>query len=117
MGAPSNSNGHIFVPYPINGRIFVPVPSKARCTTSPRTRCLAQGGFKYNSDSYADDLPYWNTSFGKPMLIIPYTLDNNDMRFAQALEGDRFFNYLKVTGLGSRVKGLGSGVHELGFGV
>lgn len=55
-----------------------------------------EGGFMYNSDSYADDLPYWNTSFGKPLLIIPYTLDNNDMRFSQALEGDRFFNYLKV---------------------
>jgi len=54
-----------------------------------------EGGFLYNSDSYADDLPYWNTSFGRPMLIIPYTLDNNDMRFAQSLEGDRFFNYLK----------------------
>jgi len=54
-----------------------------------------EGGFLYNSDSYADDLPYWNTQFGKPLLIIPYTLDNNDMRFAQSLEGDRFFNYLK----------------------
>jgi peptidoglycan/xylan/chitin deacetylase (PgdA/CDA1 family) len=58
---------------------------------------VEEGGFLYNSDSYADDLPYWNTQYGRPILIIPYTLDNNDMRFAQALEGDRFFHYLKDT--------------------
>jgi len=38
---------------------------------------VEEGGFQYSADSYADDLPYWNTSFGKPLLIIPYTLDNN----------------------------------------
>ena len=54
-----------------------------------------EGGFLYNSDTYADDLPWWNLAYGKPLLMIPYTLDNNDMRFAQALEGDRFFAYLK----------------------
>ncbi len=51
--------------------------------------------YRYDSDSYADDLPYWNYEFGRPHLIVPYTLDNNDMRFAQALEGERFFQYLK----------------------
>ena len=36
-----------------------------------------------SADTYADDLPYWNLAYGKPLLMIPYTLDNNDMRFAQ----------------------------------
>ena len=51
---------------------------------SPNTRRLvaAHGGFLYESDSYADDLPFYVTAAGKPMLIIPYTLDNNDMKYA-----------------------------------
>ena len=56
---------------------------------------VEEGGFLYDADSYADDLPYWNYDYGKPHLVVPYTLDNNDMRFAQALEGDRFFRYLR----------------------
>lgn len=56
---------------------------------------VEEGGFLYDSDSYADDLPYWNYDHGRPHLIVPYTLDNNDMRFAQGLEGERFFQYLK----------------------
>lgn len=68
--------------------------------TSPNTRDLVveAGGFLYDSDSYADDLPYWNLDYEKPHLIIPYTLDVNDMRFAtnQGFNcGDQFFNYLK----------------------
>lgn len=67
---------------------------------SPNTRRLIveAGGFLYDADSYADDLPYWNHDYGKPHLIIPYTLDNNDMRFATAQgfnSGDQFFTYLK----------------------
>lgn len=67
---------------------------------SPHTRKLVveAGGFLYDSDSYADDLPYWTHEFGKPHLIIPYTLDNNDMRFASAQgfnSGDQFFAYLR----------------------
>lgn len=67
---------------------------------SPNTRklILEQGGFLYDSDSYADDLPYWNHDYGKPHLIIPYTLDTNDMRFAapQGFNcGDQFYSYLK----------------------
>ena len=56
------------------------------------------GGFLYDSDSYADDLPYWEQVSGKPRLIVPYTLDTNDMRFVQAQgfhSGDQFFAYLK----------------------
>jgi len=51
---------------------------------SLRTRRLVaeHGGFLYDSDSYADDLPYYVQAAGKPLLIVPYTLDNNDMKFA-----------------------------------
>lgn len=67
---------------------------------SPHTRKLVveEGGFLYEADSYADDLPYWDLSYGKPQLIIPYTLDNNDMRFATPQgfnSGDQFFAYLR----------------------
>jgi putative urate catabolism protein len=67
---------------------------------SPHTRFLVveEGGFLYDADSYADDLPYWTTEFGKPHLIIPYTLDTNDMRFATYAgfnSGDQFFAYLR----------------------
>lgn len=70
---------------------------------SPNTRklVLEQGHFVYDSDSYADDLPYWhNPSTDKPHLIIPYTLDVNDMRFAAPQgfnAGDQFYNYLVDT--------------------
>jgi len=68
--------------------------------TSPNTRDLVQevGGFLYDADSYADDLPYWVTDYEAPYLIVPYTLDTNDMRFAtnQGFNcGDQFFTYLK----------------------
>ena len=57
-----------------------------------------EGGCDYVSDSYADDLPYWHEHNGKHQLIIPYTLDSNDMRFATPQgfnSGDQFFSYLK----------------------
>jgi len=59
---------------------------------------LDEGGFLYSSDSYADDLPYWVNGPKGPHLIIPYTLDANDMRFVNAQgfgSGDDFFTYLK----------------------
>ncbi|BAU40525.1 allantoinase PuuE [Leptolyngbya sp. O-77] len=67
---------------------------------SPNTRRLVveEGGFLYDADSYSDDLPYWVHDYGKPHLVIPYTLDNNDMRFATAQgfnSGDQFFAYLR----------------------
>ena len=49
-------------------------------------------------DSYSDDLPYYETVNGRPHLIVPYTLDTNDMRFASAQgfnSGTQFFDYLK----------------------
>jgi putative urate catabolism protein len=67
---------------------------------SPRTRRLVveEGGFLYDSDSYADDLPYWLEVDGRPHLVIPYTLDNNDMKFALDNgfnQGEDFFGYLR----------------------
>jgi len=75
---------------------------------SPNTRRLVveQGGYLYDADSYADDLPYWTqvdiVRDGKPQrvpqLIVPYTLDSNDMRFAAMQgfnSGTQFFDYLK----------------------
>jgi putative urate catabolism protein len=70
--------------------------------TGENTRRLVaeHGGFLYDSDSYADDLPYWEDVQDKQQLIVPYTLDTNDMRFVQAQgfhNGDQFFTYLKDT--------------------
>jgi peptidoglycan/xylan/chitin deacetylase (PgdA/CDA1 family) len=68
--------------------------------TSPNTRRLVaeDGGFVYDADDYNDDLPFYDARYGKPQLVVPYTLDANDMRFATAQgfnSGDDFFNYLK----------------------
>jgi putative urate catabolism protein len=71
-----------------------------RCSPNTRRIVVEEGGFVYNADSYADDLPYWDNTYGKPQLIVPYTLDANDMRFATAQgfnSGDQFFAYLKDT--------------------
>ena len=67
---------------------------------SPATRqlILEEGGFLYDSDSYADDLPYWIAGDHKPHLVVPYTLDNNDMRFASPggfNSGEQFYTYLR----------------------
>ncbi|CED59319.1 Putative polysaccharide deacetylase family protein [Moritella viscosa] len=66
----------------------------------PNTRRLVaeEGGFLYDSDAYDDDLPYWVKANNQPHLVIPYTLDVNDMRFATAQgfnSGEQFFQYLK----------------------
>jgi len=69
-----------------------------RCSPNTRDLVFEDGGFLYDSDSYSDDLPYWEKRGKKKQLIIPYTLDNNDMRFAtnQGFNtGDHFYNYLK----------------------
>jgi OHCU decarboxylase len=69
-----------------------------RCSKNTINLVSAQGGFEYISDSYADDLPYWVRSNGEDQLIVPYTLDANDMRFATPQgfnSGDQFFTYLK----------------------
>ena len=69
-----------------------------RCSPNTRDLVFEDGGFLYDSDSYSDDLPYWEQRGKKKQLIVPYTLDNNDMRFAtnQGFNtGDHFYNYLK----------------------
>jgi putative urate catabolism protein len=70
-----------------------------RCSINTTRLVMEEGGFLYSSDSYADDLPYWiDGPQGGKHLIIPYTLDANDMRFATAQgfnSGDQFFSYLK----------------------
>lgn len=70
--------------------------------TSPNTARLVveEGGFTYDADSYADDLPYYDTRFGTPQLIVPYTLDVNDMKIVAYngfSEGEEFFRYLRDT--------------------
>jgi OHCU decarboxylase len=69
-----------------------------RCSVNTVPLVAQEGGFDYISDTYDDDLPYWMTVEGRDQLIIPYTLDANDMRFATPQgfnAGDQFFNYLK----------------------
>jgi peptidoglycan/xylan/chitin deacetylase (PgdA/CDA1 family) len=77
---------------------------------SPNTLRLVMehGGFRYDADHYGDDLPFWmqvehkdpdsGLTVVKPQLIVPYTLDTNDMRFAAMQgfnSGTQFFDYLK----------------------
>src|SRR5437867_1771239 len=67
---------------------------------SPNTRRLVveAGGFLYDADAYNDDLPYWVEVNGAPHLVVPYTLDNNDMKFGTPQgfnSGDDFFAYLR----------------------
>ena len=67
--------------------------------TSDNTRRIVaeEGGFLYDADDYSDDLPFWSTQTDTPHLIVPYTLDTNDMRFATAQgfhTGDQFAAYL-----------------------
>lgn len=66
----------------------------------PNTRrlCVEEGGFVYDADAYDDDLPHWDVEHGRPHLIVPYTLDANDMRFATSQgfnSGEQFFAYLR----------------------
>ena len=69
-----------------------------RCSPNTLDLVIEEGGFLYCSDTYSDDLPYWIKKGNKKQLMIPYTLDNNDMRFATNQgfnSGDQFFSYLK----------------------
>ena len=69
-----------------------------RCSPNTRDLVFDDGEFLYDSDSYSDDLPYWEYKKNKKQLIIPYTLDNNDMRFATSQgfnTGEQFYTYLK----------------------
>jgi putative urate catabolism protein len=82
---------------------------------------MREGGFVYSADSYADELPYWVRGPRGPHLIVPYTLDANDMRFATAQgfnSGEQFFAYLKdsfdllyAEGAAGQPKMLSVGLH------
>ena len=92
---------HIIKSYEIIKSIFGEYPlGWYTGRTSPNTRRLIVENTNviYDSDSYSDDLPYWEKINDKKHLIIPYTLDNNDMRFATNQgfnSGEQFFQYLK----------------------
>lgn len=67
-----------------------------RPSLNTRRLVIEQGGFLYDSDSYADDLPYWCYDYGRPHLILPYSIDTNDSRFFRTsgfVTGEDFFQY------------------------
>ena len=69
-----------------------------RCGPNSHRLVVEDGGFVYSADSYADDLPYWDSTADVPQLMVPYTLDANDMRFATPQgfnSGQQFYDYLK----------------------
>ncbi|MEM8577439.1 MAG: allantoinase PuuE [Pseudomonadota bacterium] len=91
-----------------------------RCSTNT-VRLAAQRGMDWISDVYDDDLPYWARLEGRDQLLIPYTLDCNDMRFATAQgfnSGDQFYAYLRDTfdalyaeGTAGQAKMMSVGLH------
>ena len=92
-----------------------------RCSENTVALVAEEGGFDYAADSYADDLPYWMQFASGPQLIVPYTLDINDMRFATAQgfnSGDQFYIYLQdsfdalyAEGIAGRPKMMSIGLH------
>lgn len=69
-----------------------------RCSDNTMRLVSEEGGFAYGADAYADDLPYWERYGTRDQLVVPYTLDVNDMRFATPQgfnSGDQFYAYLK----------------------
>ena len=91
---------HPLVPFLLALLPVIVAVASATGRTSERTRSLVveEGGFLYDADDYSDDLPFLTEVNGHAHLVIPYTLDNNDMKFAVPpgfTSGDGFFNYLK----------------------
>ncbi|UXX83044.1 allantoinase PuuE [Roseovarius pelagicus] len=92
-----------------------------RCSNNTMRLAAETGQFAYIADSYADDLPYWMHTGGRDQLVVPYTMDCNDMRFAiQAgfTTGDQFESYLKdsfdclyAEGVAGQPKMLSIGLH------
>ncbi|WP_099867389.1 allantoinase PuuE [Pararhizobium haloflavum] len=69
-----------------------------RCSENTVDLVTGEGGFAYVSDSYADDLPYWHEHAGRHQLVVPYTLETNDMRFSTIsgfAQGEDFYAYLR----------------------
>jgi peptidoglycan/xylan/chitin deacetylase (PgdA/CDA1 family) len=67
--------------------------------TNTTRRLLAEHGFSYHMDDYSDDVPFWDTSCGKPIVIVPYALDTNDMKLwmAPAYTPDQWLKYVNDT--------------------
>jgi hypothetical protein len=90
-GARAHRQGGEVVPAdrrPVAGRLVLPL------WTSVNTRrlLLEHGGFTYDSDYYGDELPFWQTVAGKPHLVIPYSLTNNDGKYAVTMgHADQWF--------------------------
>ncbi len=92
-----------------------------RCSENTVRLIAEEGGFAYVSDTYDDDLPYWARISGRDQLVIPYTLEANDMRFATApgwVTGQDFYTYLKdafdelyAEGLAGAPKMMSIGLH------
>lgn len=92
-----------------------------RCSVNTVDLVAEEGGFDYVADSYADDLPYWIQFDGRDQLVVPYTLDANDMRFATPQgfnSGEQFYTYLKdsfdalyAEGAAGQPKMLSIGLH------
>ena len=92
-----------------------------RSSENSQDLCAEHDHFEYCADTYADDLPYWRASQSGPQLMVPYTLDANDMRFASPQgfnSGDQFFAYLKdsfdvlyAEGLAGSPKMMSVGLH------
>lgn len=124
MSDPETERAHMAEAVAIITRLFG-APPRGWYTgrDSPYTRELlvAHGGFAYDSDSYADDLPYWVRVAGTDHLVIPYTLETNDMRFASPAgfaNGEEFFAYLRdafdvlyAEGVAGAPKMLSVGLH------
>jgi putative urate catabolism protein len=99
--APATEKAHLEKAIEIHERVTGERPLGwylGRCSPNTHRLVAEEGGFLYNADSYADDLPYWDRSHATPQLVVPYTLDANDMRFATAQgfnSGQQFFEYLR----------------------
>lgn len=71
---------------------------QGRCSMNTVALGCEEGGFAYLADTIADDLPYWHVHQGRPQLMVPYTMDANDMRFSSGQgfgTGQEFFDYLR----------------------
>jgi len=92
-----------------------------RCSLNTVRLTAEEGGFDWISDTYDDDLPYWLELEDRDQLVIPYTLEANDMRFATApgyTTGEQFYQYLKDAfdelyreGQAGRAKMMSVGLH------
>ncbi len=97
----SDETAHIHAAVRLHAKIAGTRPLgfyQGRCSASTLDIVMDEQGFLYSADSYADDLPYWVAGGAGPQLIVPYTLDANDMRFATPQgfnAGDQFYTYLK----------------------